>query len=279
MIYITIVVVVLACILVLIVKMSARFNGLPILNYHKIGNDGEADFLTVTTAQLHQQFAYLNRQGYHTIFLSELLDYVENKKPLPSKPVMITLDDGYRDNYVDLYPLLQQYNIKANIFLVAGFIQAPDNKHLQPNPMGAFMTVAEAIAMSKDQVQYGLHTFSHQSYTRLSLQQIDADLQQTTTRLQQLGIPLQPCHAFTFGAYGQHDEAHMRSVFQLLQQHGVTLAFRVGNRVDKLPIKNKFFISRIHVSGLFSFLLFKISLWGFIKIFNRLEAIVKKVAS
>jgi hypothetical protein len=90
-------------------------------------------------------------------------------------------------------------------------------------------------------------------------------------RLQQLNIPVQPCHAYTFGAYNQQDETKRLAMFNILQQNGIRLAFRVSNWVDKLPVKNKFFISRIHVSGLFPFWKFKVALWGYIKVLNRFE--------
>jgi len=259
---------------VLMIKMGAAFRGLPVLNYHKI-SASEADFLTVSTTQLRQHFEYLNKNGYTTLFISEVLEHVEQKKPLPAKPVMITLDDGYRDNYINLYPLLKEYNIKANIFLVAGFIQSPDNKHVSPNSMGEFMLADEAITISKDMVQFGLHTYSHQSYSKLSLQEIEADLKKTKARLQELGIPVQPCHAYTFGAYNQKDDQKRQAMFGLLAQNNVRLAFRVSNWVDKVPVKNKLFVSRIHVSGLFPFWKFKVAVWGYIKIFNRFESMLK----
>ncbi|WP_205509169.1 polysaccharide deacetylase family protein [Longitalea arenae] len=254
--------------------MGSAFGGLPVLNYHKISTD-KPDFLTVSTHQLRRQFAYLNKKGYTTIFLSELLAHVEQKKPLPARPVMITVDDGYRDNYNNLYPLLKEYDIKANIFLVAGFIRSPDNKQVAPNPMGEFMFAEEAIEMSKDQVQFGWHTYMHESYSSLSLPEIEADLIKTKTRLQELGIPVQPCHAYTFGAYNQQKEEKKLAMFQLLQQHGIRLAFRVSNWVDKIPVENRFFVSRIHVSGLFPFWKFKVCVWGYIKIFNRFEKMLK----
>lgn len=260
---------------IFIIRMGSFFNGLPVLNYHKISSGNDPDFLTVTTRQLRKHFDYLNENGYTTIFISELLEYVEQQKPLPAKPVMITLDDGYRDNFTSLYPLLKEYNIKANIFLVAGFIQSPDNKYISPNSMGEFMYVTDAQVMSKDMVQFGLHTFSHQSYSKLSLPEIEADIKRTKERLQELGIPVQPCHAYTFGAYNQKNDNKRMAMLELMKQNDIRLAFRVSNWVDKLPVKNKLFISRIHVSGMFPFWKFKVAVWGFIKIFNRFEKIFK----
>jgi len=252
-----------------------RKNQLRVLMYHKVSDNDHYDFLTVTSRNLEEQFQFLKQQGYTSVLLSDLVKHVTQGTPLPQKPVLITFDDGYRDNYTSLYPLLQEYNIKANIFLVAGFIQSPDDKHLAKNPMGEFMDVKEALIMSKDMVQFGLHTYSHQSYSKLSLDEIEADIRQTKTRLQELGIPFQPCHAYTFGAYNQTNDSKRQRMLELLKQYDIRLAFRVSNWVDKLPVKNKLFISRIHVSGLFSLSKFKIALWGFIKISTRLEKMLK----
>lgn len=261
-------------VIVLLIKMGSFFNGLPVLNYHKISAE-HADFLTVSTTRLRHHFEYLNKNGYTTIFISELLEHIEQKKPLPAKPVMITLDDGYRDNFTCLYPLLKEYNIKANIFLVAGFIQSPDNKHVAPNAMGEFMHVEEALMMSRDMVQFGLHTYSHQSYSKLSLPEIESDIRKTKERLRELGIPVQPCHAYTFGAYNQADDKKRAAMFELLKQHNIRLAFRVSNWVDKLPVRNALFVSRIHVDGLFPFWKFRVCVWGFIKVLNRFEKILR----
>lgn len=258
----------------LLFKMGAAAGALPILNYHRFSN-GKGDFLYVNTGELRRQFRHLNKKGYTTIFLSELLEHIEQNKPLPARPVMITVDDGLRNNYSHLYPLLKEYNIKANIFLVAGFIQSQDNKHVMPNPMGEFMFAEEAIEMSKDQVQFGWHTHTHQSYSALSLPEIEADLRKTKDRLDELGIPVQPCLAYTFGAYNQQNDNKQLAMFELLKQHGIRLAFRVGNVVDKLPLRNKLVISRIHLSGFFPLWKFKVCLWGYIRVFNRLERMLK----
>ena len=277
MIYLLIGIIVL--VLVAAVLLSGKipfFGGLPVLNYHNISTGNNFDWHHVTTGQLRKQFEYLNKKGYTSVFISEVLEHVEQKKPLPAKPVMITLDDGYRDNYTNLYPLLKEYNIKANIFLVAGFIQSPDNKHLSPNPKGEFMHVDEVLEMSRDMVQFGSHTFIHQSYAALSLPEIEIDLRKTKERFQELGIPVQPCHAYVYGAYNQNDDRKRAAMFELMNQNGIRMAFRVSNWVDKLPVKNPLFISRIHVSGLFPLWKFKVCVLGGIKVLNRLESIIKR---
>ena len=93
----------------------------PVLMYHAVGDDcwGEAH-LFVKPAELESQLQYLQDHGYETIFPEDLA-HVEQYK----KPVILTFDDGYDDNYTQLFPLLQKYNMKATIFMIAGDIGKP----------------------------------------------------------------------------------------------------------------------------------------------------------
>ena len=93
----------------------------PVLMYHAVGDDcwGE-EHLFVKPAELERQLQYLQDNGYETIFLEDLA-HVEQYK----KPIILTFDDGYDDNYTLLLPLLQKYSMKATIFMIAGDIGKP----------------------------------------------------------------------------------------------------------------------------------------------------------
>ena len=59
---------------------------------------------------------------YEILSLDKLAHYIHRKKSLPEKAVVITLDDGYKDNYLYAYPILRKYRIPATIFLTTGHI-------------------------------------------------------------------------------------------------------------------------------------------------------------
>jgi len=91
---------------------------IPILMYHACSDDvWGIEGLFVSPVEMEKQLAYLNDNGYQTITYedwSHLEDF--------DKPVMLTFDDGYEDNYTELYPLLAQYQCKATVFVIAGSI-------------------------------------------------------------------------------------------------------------------------------------------------------------
>lgn len=65
-----------------------------------------------------QDLKYLKKHGYTSILMSDLIAYVENGRPLPEKPILITFDDGYYNNYLYAFPLLKKYQEKAVISII-----------------------------------------------------------------------------------------------------------------------------------------------------------------
>ncbi len=99
----------------------------PILMYHYISTppddaDKYRTDLSVTPENFRKQMAYLADNGFETIDLYDLSLAITNKRELPPKPVIITLDDGYRDNYENAFPVLQEHGLKATFFVVTDFI-------------------------------------------------------------------------------------------------------------------------------------------------------------
>lgn len=94
---------------------------LPVLMYHHVVPDGEpCNEMTVTAGRLEQDLCWLAANGYRTVLPRELAA----GEPLPEKAVLITFDDGYRSNYTLAFPLLQKYQAKAAVALMA---YMPDN--------------------------------------------------------------------------------------------------------------------------------------------------------
>ena len=88
---------------------------MPVLMYHHMVPDGEeCNDMTVTPAKFRGDLDYILRQGYTPVLPRELAA----GDPLPEKPILITFDDGYRSNYTLLYPILQEYQVKACISII-----------------------------------------------------------------------------------------------------------------------------------------------------------------
>ncbi len=95
-----------------------------ILAYHRVCPERDIWFRqTISTQDFERQIEYLCRTS-EIMHLDKLAFYIRSKKPLPEKAVVITLDDGYKDNYTYAYPILKKYDAPATVFLTTGYIGA-----------------------------------------------------------------------------------------------------------------------------------------------------------
>ncbi len=97
----------------------------PILMYHHVMDPALAKEILATNLNVppdvfRGQIDYLLGKGYQIIGLDDMLNGITNGS-LPSKPVVLTFDDGYRDFYDDVFPILKEKNIKATVFVISQF--------------------------------------------------------------------------------------------------------------------------------------------------------------
>ena len=100
----------------------------PVLMYHGILKDSKRwGQYVISPEEFENDLIYLKEKGYTTIVVQDLIDYVETGAPLPEKPVMLTFDDGYYNNYLYAYPLLQKYECKAVISVIGYYSEVFSN--------------------------------------------------------------------------------------------------------------------------------------------------------
>lgn len=137
-------------------------NGIPvpIIMYHSVLKSAKKQTkYIVTPSQLESDLLWLKNNGYTTVFIGDLINYVYNNVDLPEKPVVITFDDGYYNNLTYLYPLLTKYNMKASISLVGSYSEE-FSKTMDLNPAYAHLTWDNVKQMQES----GLVEFLNHSY-------------------------------------------------------------------------------------------------------------------
>jgi peptidoglycan/xylan/chitin deacetylase (PgdA/CDA1 family) len=129
----------------------------PILMYHYISDPPEdADIyredLSVAPAAFREQLQYLADNGYTSIDLYDLALAVTRRQALPPKPVILSFDDGYVDNYTNAFPLLQEFGFTGTFFIITAFV---DNQ----NP--AYMSWPMISEMAAAGMRIESHSKSH----------------------------------------------------------------------------------------------------------------------
>ncbi len=94
----------------------------PIIMYHQITKKpSKTGKYTVLYSQFKEDMEYIKSKGYETINITDLINYVNGKKSLPKKPIIITFDDGFESIYVYAYPLLDAMNMCGVASIVGEF--------------------------------------------------------------------------------------------------------------------------------------------------------------
>lgn len=108
---------------------------LPIIMYHAIlkNNKSKSKFI-VSPNTFENDLKYIKENGYTTIVMKDLIDFVYENKELPEKPIMITFDDGYYNNYLYAFPLIKEYDCKIILSPIGKQCDIySENKNKNPN--------------------------------------------------------------------------------------------------------------------------------------------------
>ena len=218
--------------------------------YHKV-SEGHKDFLTVDRMQFNEQIEFLSKH-YNLISFSDLNSYLQDKKSLPDNALLITFDDGYYDNFTNAYPILKKHNAPFGIFLVSEFI-GKEVEH--DGVIQKFLGVDELNEM-KHLAQYACHSRRHENINNLSETDFTDEIKGCLNQLKALNIDLQPFWAYTYGAYPKKHPEKMQKLIKSFESCDIKAAFRIGNRINNLPLKAPFRIERLDIRGDEGFLKF-----------------------
>jgi peptidoglycan/xylan/chitin deacetylase (PgdA/CDA1 family) len=175
-------------------------NGFRVLMYHSVTSEVAAFDsyqMTVPKGMFLWQMGFLHSSGYNVISCETAADMLARKEKIPPKTVLITFDDGYRDNLTNALPILKKYNFNATIFLTTGriekgkgFLGWEDLKFLLPDKTFSF----------------GCHTSSHKKLGGADRETLEAEILLPKKMLEdKLGAAVN-IFAYPFGCYGTFDD-------------------------------------------------------------------------
>jgi peptidoglycan/xylan/chitin deacetylase (PgdA/CDA1 family) len=178
----------------------------------------------VPPALFRDQLAALRDWGYRSITLDDWLAYRDHERPLPSRPLIVTFDDGYRSIVDHAWPLLRAHGFHATTFVVTGQIGGTNvwDRHERQEPL---LSADDVIALRKDGMRFGSHTRTHRPLTRLSPDEAEDELRTSRRELSDLlGEPV------SWLAYPFNN--HNRALRETARRAGYTVAVRGTGRMN-----------------------------------------------
>ena len=198
---------------------------LRVLMYHKV-NDVPENSVTVPVDRFDEQMAQLGELGYQPVTLDAVLDHYLLGTPLPAGAVLITFDDGYRDNLANAAPVLQKYAYPAVIFVPVGYLSGtrplPHDEHLAARGIvNAPLSWEDLAELEAAGIRVESHGIGHRPLADLEVDEAAREITLSKLRLEErLGRPVR---AFS---YVKGSEAHYKPVhLSLVRQAGYDVAF------------------------------------------------------
>jgi peptidoglycan/xylan/chitin deacetylase (PgdA/CDA1 family) len=221
----------------------ARSVHVPVLTYHRVAPLSAVGLtdLKVDPANFVAELGAMHDAGYHTIHQAQLFDALYKGVALPSRPIIISVDDGYVDDVKRILPALERFHMVATFFVITGRMTEP-----------GFLSADQIRELDSAGMDIGDHTAHHVDLRLLTASELATETAGSRKVLEHVvGHPVY-FFAYPFGAYND-------TVVRAVGAAGFTLAYSTAGGVTETT-SAPLTMPRVHVgrsetpSGLLSVL-------------------------
>jgi len=231
-----------------------------VLVYHSV--DLNNAFHTVHPKEFEKQMEYL-RKNYSVVSLDDMVDFVKGRKNLPEKAVAVTFDDGFYDNYSNVYPYFRKYKLPAAIFLITGYCGRETCLDDVPLKMLSWNEIRE---MSQNDIGIGAHTITHPNLQETNLEEAKKEILGSKEEIEKKTGENVYYFAYPFDRY-------RNEIIDLVRISGFKGAFDGNGSIRKGA--NPFLLNRISIDSSITFMMFKTRLTRAVDWYRKTEQIAK----
>lgn len=192
--------------------------------------------------RFRQHMQSIRDKGFTPVSLAQAGRAINTGETLPEKAIVITLDDGFEDNYRHAFPIMSEFDIPATIFLATDYL-AGENSWMQGDgfPNRAMLNWTQIKEMAKHGIDFGAHTASHPRLATLTKAEVVAELSESKLKIEdQLSTPCEH-FAYPYGNFGEKTPG-------LVKAAGFTLACSTRSGFNN-ETRDPFVLHRLEVYG------------------------------
>ena len=238
---------------ILTITFSARYNWwrIPesykktrVLMYHSISEHigkEKHNKWRVKPEDFEKQMNWFYKNNWKSFTISELVSLDK----IPEKSFVITFDDGFEDNFINAFTILQKYNFKATIYLVPN--QKTNHWEEKNTSVLSNLLNNEQILQMQNSglIEFGSHTLSHVNLSTITDEQLLIELKKSKEEIEK--ITRKECEAFAY-PYGKFDDKIIQAVEEIGYKNATVVKRGLFEKND-----NPFIIKRIGILGTESF--------------------------
>lgn len=151
-------------------------NKIPILTFHSL--DSDQSVISFNPARFKKILSVLKEKGYTTISLHDLIDWLDGRKSFQSPVFVLTFDDGFENLYSHAFPVLEEFNYHATIFLTTGYCGLKNDWLSQPAdiPAKPILTWDQVKEMSESVFDIQAHTINHPYLSQIPSKVVEEEI-------------------------------------------------------------------------------------------------------
>jgi peptidoglycan/xylan/chitin deacetylase (PgdA/CDA1 family) len=216
-----------------------------VLAYHSVDSNGS--FFTVAPEMFNKQMDYMMKHCA-IVSLQDVVDFAAGKRSLPRRSVALTFDDGYYDNYANVYAYAKKFTLPVAIFVTAGVV---GGQMLLGNMSLKMLNWEQLQEMSRSGVTIGAHTRTHPNLQRVEEDRAREEIHGSKAEIEKvLGRPVQ-FFAYPYGAYTEN-------LFAILESLDFAAAFGGDGLIRQGD--NRYILKRVAMDKSVNFTIFKAKL-------------------
>lgn len=221
---------------------------IPILMYHSVSEQksgGRHPYFETTTAPqvFAEHMTFLKEAGYQTVRLNEAVSQIEPGKQASKPRVVLTFDDGFQDFYTHAFPILQEHQFTATVFLPTRYI-AEERRQFKS---WHCLTWSEVRELHKAGVTFGSHTANHRQLKSLERHEVEEELRCSKETIEdQLGHSVES-FSYPF-AFPETDRMFQGKLRELLVAQGYKTGVTTILGIVKSS-SDQFFLPRLPVNS------------------------------
>ena len=204
--------------------------GFPILEYHMITDNppADAEIYNVPPAEFSAQLDYLQQKGYTTLTLQEFMRAKHGRFTMPDKPIVLTFDDGYKNIYTDMLPILEAHGMKAVVYVIS-------------NELGkeGYLTLEQVKDLQLRGIEIGSHTADHLALVGLEGEFLLNQVRNSKIFLEWSGLDTIYSFSYPNGAYNS-------DLAELVKVEGYLTAVTGDVGLNTLE-SNPYTLKRVHI--------------------------------
>lgn len=217
---------------------------IPILMYHSISAPANSGFrpCTVSPEAFEEHLSYLHRCNYTPMTVTQFARAMaQGSDGLPSRPVLLTFDDGYADFYTAALPSLQRHGFTATLYITTAFIGSTSRWLRYPTERSRpMLTWTQLTEISASGIECGAHTHTHPPLDMLAPSTAREEIVRSKELLEDHLGQRVSSFAYPYGFYSSR-------VQQIVQASGFAAACAIRRSVSSL-FDNPYALARLAIT-------------------------------